>query len=65
MYSENRCDVCRRVMMVAITPNGTMYQCVTQHEAEPIGKASTVHLSENLAELGPNVDLLMEYLKRP
>ena len=54
--------------MYSIEDEQTMYTCVNSHGT--IGKANQgVYMSEGLAEayktLGNNVDVLMEFLKRP
>lgn len=67
MVSKQHCPVCGFLMMVEIQDGQTSFTCVNSHGT--IGKASGVHMSENLEEvykgLGNNLDLLMEYLKRP
>jgi hypothetical protein len=55
-------------MMYSVEEDGTTYTCVNSHGT--IGKADQgVHMSEDLVEaykaLGSNVDVLMEFLKRP
>jgi hypothetical protein len=68
MVSKQHCPVCGFLMMYSVEENKTTYTCVNSHGT--IGKADQgVHMSEGLAEayrsLGSNVDILMEYLKRP
>ena len=67
MVSKQHCPVCGFLMMVEIKEGQVMYTCVnSQHE---IGEPQGVHMSENMIEaykaLGTNVDILMEFLKRP
>jgi hypothetical protein len=55
-------------MMYSVEDEGTTYTCINSHGT--IGKADQgVHMSQGLAEayrsLGSNVDILLEYLKRP
>ena len=68
MVSKQHCPVCGFLMMAEIKDGTTYYTCVN-NEHGTTGKASGVYLSENLVQeykgLGNNLDLLMEYLKRP
>ncbi len=68
MVSKQHCPVCGFLMMYSIQDDNTVYTCVNSHGT--IGKADQgVHMSEDLTEaykaLGANVDVLMEFLKRP
>jgi hypothetical protein len=68
MIKQVKCPGCNSVMMYAVQDGVETYTCVHNHP--DVGRAFTgVHMSENLVEayreLGNNVDLLMEYLKRP
>jgi hypothetical protein len=68
MVSKQHCPVCGFLMIYSVENDKTVYTCVNSHGT--IGKADQgVHMSEGLVEayraLGPNVDILMEYLKRP
>lgn len=67
MVSKQHCPVCGFLMMMELKEGQVMYTCVnTGHE---VGDSQGVHMSENMLEayksLGNNVDLLLEYLKRP
>jgi hypothetical protein len=54
-------------MMYSIEDDQMTYTCVNSHGT--IGESHGVHMSEDLVEaykaLGSNVDVLMEFLKRP
>lgn len=54
-------------MMYSIEDDNTVYTCVNSHGT--IGESQGVYMSEDLVEaykaLGSNVDVLMEFLKRP
>ena len=69
MASNHHCPVCGFVMMAEAKEGSVTYKCIN-NEHLTIGKnTNQIHLSENLIEeyknLGNNLDLLMEYLKRP
>jgi hypothetical protein len=67
MVSKQHCPVCGFLMIYSIEDEGIVYTCVNSHGT--IGKSQGVHMSEDMAQaykaLGSNVDILMEYLKRP
>lgn len=54
MVSKQHCPTCGFLMMVEVKNGTTEYVCVNTHDIkiEDTG-------------LGPNLDLLLEYLKRP
>jgi hypothetical protein len=54
MVSKQHCPVCGFLMMVEINNGTTNYVCVNTHDIKNDG-----------FDLGPNLDLLLEYLKRP
>ncbi len=69
MVSKQHCPVCGFLMMYEHGDDGIIYTCVN-NEHGTIGKANQgVYMSEDLVEayrsLGSNVDVLMEFLKRP
>jgi hypothetical protein len=68
MVSKQHCPVCGFLMMYEHGDDGLIYTCIN-NEHKLTGKSEGVHMSANLAEaynaLGNNVDLLLEYLKRP
>ena len=53
MVSKNHCPECGFVMMYEAQGSNIVYTCVNTHDA----------VIED--ELGPNLDILLEYLKRP
>jgi hypothetical protein len=55
MVSKQHCPTCGFVMMYSIEKGTTTYTCVNTHDA--------VIKDDN--GLGPNLDILLEYLKRP
>jgi hypothetical protein len=55
MVSKQHCPECGFVMMYSIEEDKTVYTCVNTHDA--------VIKDDN--GLGPNLDILLEYLKRP
>ena len=67
MVSKQHCPVCGFLMMMELKKDNVTYTCVNTHGT--IGESQGVHMSEDLVEaykaLGSNVDILMEYLKRP
>lgn len=67
VVSKQYCPACGFLMMYEVKEDQIMYTCVNnQHE---IGDSQGVHMSENMLDaykaLGTNVDILMEFLKRP
>ncbi len=69
MVSKQHCPACGFLMMYEMQDGQVIYTCVN-NEHGTIGEANQgVHMSEDLAEaykaLGSNVDVLMEFLKRP
>jgi hypothetical protein len=69
MVSKQHCPVCGFLMMYEVQGGNVTYTCIN-NEHSTTGKAGQgVYMSEDLAEayqaLGSNVDILMEYLKRP
>jgi hypothetical protein len=68
MVSKQHCPVCGFLMMYEVQDGEVTYTCVN-NEHSTTGKAGGVYLSDNLVEgfkgLGNNVDLLLQYLKRP
>jgi hypothetical protein len=54
MVSKRHCPICGFVMMYSIEKGMTTYTCVNTHDA--------VIKDEYLS---PNLDILLEYLKRP
>lgn len=54
MVSKQHCPVCGFLMMYSIEDEVT-YTCVNNHDAE----------LKDESDLGPNLDILLEYLKRP
>ncbi len=67
MVSKQHCPVCGFLMMYSIEDDQMTYTCVNSHGT--IGESHGVHMSEDMVEaykaLGSNVDVLMEFLKRP
>ncbi len=55
MVSKQHCPDCGFVMMFSIEEDKTVYTCVNTHDA----------VIKDDYELGPNLDILLEYLKRP
>jgi hypothetical protein len=55
MVSKQHCPECGFVMMFSIEEDKTVYTCVNTHDA----------VIKDDYELGPNLDILLEYLKRP
>jgi hypothetical protein len=53
MVAKTHCPTCGFVMMYSIEKGITTYTCVNTHDA----------VIED--DLGPNLDILLEYLKRP
>jgi hypothetical protein len=49
------CPVCGFIMMIEISEDKTNYVCVNPHNVK----------NKDEYGLGPNLDLLLEYLKRP
>jgi DNA-directed RNA polymerase subunit M/transcription elongation factor TFIIS len=69
MVSKQHCPACGFLMMIEIKDGSTTYRCVN-NEHLTIGKNSyEINMSQDLIEeykaLSNNVDLLLEYLKRP
>jgi DNA-directed RNA polymerase subunit M/transcription elongation factor TFIIS len=69
MVNKQHCPACGFLMMAEVKDGSTTYTCVN-NEHMTIGKNSNqIHMSENLLSeyrgLGNNLDLLMQYLKRP
>jgi len=68
MVSKQHCPACGFLMMMEVKEGDVIYTCIN-NEHQTTGKAGGVHMSANLAEtynaLGNNVDLLLQYLKRP
>lgn len=67
MVSKRHCPACGFLMMMEIQGSDVKYTCINnQHET---GNLQGVHMSENMLEayksLGPNLDILLEFLKRP
>lgn len=54
MVSKRHCPDCGFLMMMEIQGSNVKYTCVNKHDAV---------IEDN--GLGPNLDILMEYLKRP
>jgi DNA-directed RNA polymerase subunit RPC12/RpoP len=54
MVDKVHCPTCGFLMMYTIEENETIYICANTHNI----------VGEDL-DLGPNLDLLLEYLKRP
>jgi hypothetical protein len=55
MVSKQHCPTCGFVMMYSIEKDKTTYTCVNTHDA----------VIKDESDLGPNLDILLEYLKRP
>lgn len=54
MVNKQHCPVCGFLMMMELKEGDVSYRCVNTHDA--------VIQDEGL---GPNLDILMEYLRRP
>ena len=54
MVSKQHCPVCGFLMMYELKDNETVFTCVNTHDAVI-----------NDEGLGPNLDILLEFLKRP
>ena len=54
MVSKQHCPVCGFVMMIQVQNKEVSYTCINTHDA--------VIKDEGV---GPNLDILLEYLKRP
>ncbi len=54
MVSKQHCPECGFIMMYSIEKDETVYTCVNTHDAKIEDEG-----------LGPNLDILLEYLKRP
>lgn len=54
MVSKQHCPECGFLMMYSLQEEEIVYECVNTHDAV---------IEDN--GLGPNLDILMEYLKRP
>lgn len=54
MVSKQHCPECGFIMMYEMQDGNISYRCVNIHDAV---------IEDN--DLGPNLDILMEYLKRP
>jgi hypothetical protein len=55
MVSKQHCPECGFVMMYEVEGSNIVYTCVNTHDAK----------IKDESDLGPNLDILMEYLKRP
>lgn len=67
MVSKQHCPVCGFLMIMELKEGDVSYRCINSEHL--IGEPKGVHVSDNMLEaykaLGTNVDILMEYLKRP
>lgn len=54
MVDKLHCPTCGFLMMIEISDK-TVYTCVNTHDA----------VIKDESDLGPNLDILLEYLKRP
>lgn len=67
MVSKHHCPVCGFLMIMELKEGDVSYRCINSEHL--IGEPKGVHVSDNMLEaykaLGTNVDILMEYLKRP
>jgi len=54
MVSKQHCPVCGFLMMMEVSDK-VVYTCINQHDAK----------IKDESDLGPNLDILLEYLKRP
>lgn len=65
MVSKVHCPVCGFLMMMEIQGKEVTYTCFNTHPA--IGESTGMHLSEEAVEalksLGPNLDLIMKWVK--
>jgi hypothetical protein len=55
MVDKLHCPECGFIMMYSIEEDKTVYTCVNTHGA----------VIKDESDLGPNLDILLEYLKRP
>lgn len=55
MAKDIHCPTCGFVMMIEVQGSTMNYICVNTHDA----------VIKDEGELGPNLDILMEFLKRP
>lgn len=64
MVSKQHCPVCGFLMMYSLEEGKVIYTCPNQSH-ETTGEASkNVHMHDNY-ELGPNLDVLMRWIKNP
>lgn len=63
MVSKQHCSVCGFLMMYTVQDEIVTYVCPNQSH-QRIGKANQgVHVDEKLEDLGPNLDILLQWLK--
>lgn len=55
MVSKQHCPICGFLMMYSLEEDKINYTCVNDHGAK----------IKDESDLGPNLDVLMEFLKRP